>query len=324
MYWTASCGGCEMSLLSLNEKFLELNDHFEIIFCPCLIDTKRADIEAMHDKELDITLINGAIRMSENEEMAMLLRRKSKILVAFGSCACEGCVPGLANLWTSSSHIRTNFTNNITTVNPRGISPLIENERAEGTLRLPFLLERVKTLDQTVEVDYYLPGCPPEEHSVAELFTIFSGRAPLPPKGSVIGAGRTAVCNECPRTKGEKRLVTLSRTFEKAPDDATCLIDQGIICMGIATREGCGCLCPKAAMPCTGCYGPPEGVRDVGARMVSALASVIDIGSLDGLSAVEIARRIDTVLDTLPDYVGTFYKYSLAASLLSGAMRDRI
>ena len=75
-------------------------------------------------------------------------------------------------------------------------------------------------------------------------------------------------------------------------------------------------------MPCSGCYGPPEGVRDAGASMVAALASVIDIGTVQGLTGDEISRRVDAVLDTLPDYVGTFYKYGLAGSLLKGAMGD--
>jgi len=322
MYWAASCGGCEMALLSLDEHLLELHDHFEIAFCPCLVDAKKTDLEAMPDGELAVTFINGSIRTSENEEMAVLLRRKSKILVAFGSCAHEGCVPGLSNLSTARDHFRSNFFDNETTVNPKRVSPRTETMVSEGTLRLPSFFDRVKTLGQTVEVDYVLPGCPPEPHRVAEAFSIFSGQAQLPPKGTVIGAGRAAVCSECPRTKGEKKLTRFSRTYEKIPDSTTCLIDQGIICMGIATREGCGCRCPKVNMPCTGCYGPAEGVRDIGASMVAALASVIDIGTVQGLAGDEIVRRVDVVLDTLLDYVGTFYKYALAGSLLKGAMAD--
>ncbi len=52
--------------------------------------------------------------------------------------------------------------------------------------------------------------------------------------------------------------------------------------MGIATRDGCGAPCPEASMPCTGCYGPPEGISDQGAKMVSALSSILDLGDCRG------------------------------------------
>jgi F420-non-reducing hydrogenase small subunit len=88
--------------------------------------------------------------------------------------------------------------------------------------------------------------------------------------------------------------------------------------MGIATRDGCGALCPKVNMPCTGCYGPPEGVFDQGAKMVSALGSIMDIGETKGLSEDELNSRIDACIGSIPDCAGTFYKYGLPGSLLKG------
>ncbi len=90
--------------------------------------------------------------------------------------------------------------------------------------------------------------------------------------------------------------------------------------MGIATRSGCGALCPKVNMPCTGCYGPPEGVFDQGAKMVAALGSIIDIGDVKGLTEDEINKRVDEVITSIPDFAGTFYKYSLPGSILKGRM----
>ena len=87
MYWASSCGGCEVALVNLNEKLLAVDAHFDFVFCPCLLDTKISDIEALPDRSLAITLFNGAIRTSENEEMAHLLRRKSELLIAFGACS---------------------------------------------------------------------------------------------------------------------------------------------------------------------------------------------------------------------------------------------
>ena len=97
MYWAASCGGCEIAVLNTHEKILEVDKNFEVVFWPVAMDAKYKDVEAMEDGSILLTLFNGGIRNDENEHIAHLLRRKSQILVAFGSCACEGCIPGLAN-----------------------------------------------------------------------------------------------------------------------------------------------------------------------------------------------------------------------------------
>ena len=98
IYWAASCGGCEISILGIDTKILDVAAAFDIVFCPCIMDGKVRDVERMEDGEIDVCLFNGGVRTSEQEYMAQLLRRKSKVLVAFGSCASEGCIPGLANL----------------------------------------------------------------------------------------------------------------------------------------------------------------------------------------------------------------------------------
>ena len=105
------------------------------------------------------------------------------------------------------------------------------------------------------------------------------------------------------------------------PEKSVCLLEQGIICMGIATRSGCGGLCPQVRMPCIGCYGPPEGVLDQGAKMVSALGSMLDIGDTKGLSEDEIIRRVDEIIAAIPDLAGTFYKFSLPDSILRGRIK---
>ena len=98
MYWASACGGCEISLLEIQERILSLAEAFEIVFCPCLMDGKKTDLHALDDGGISLTFFNGAIRNDEDEAMARLLRQKSQTLVAYGSCALEGCVPGLSNL----------------------------------------------------------------------------------------------------------------------------------------------------------------------------------------------------------------------------------
>ena len=124
----------------------------------------------------------------------------------------------------------------------------------EGTLHLPVFYDTLKTLDQTVEVDYYLPGCPPEAENIWKaIVAILEGK--LPPKGSVIGVN-TTVCDECKRKRNEKKIKKFYRTWQIIPDEETCLLEQGLLCCGIATRAGCKALCPQVNSPCIGCHGP--------------------------------------------------------------------
>jgi len=305
IYWAASCGGCEIAVLAIHEKILDVANAFDIVFWPCVMDFKKKDVEALADGEIDVCLFNGAIRTDENEEMAHLLRRKSKVLVAYGSCAYEGCIPGLAN-FTDRKHMMQYIYHDAPSMdNPEGVEPQTRIPVPEGELTLPAFWNTVRALDQVVPVDYYLPGCPPEaKWTLAAVEAILSGQ--LPPRGSVIGLNVT-VCDECPRTKSEKKIKRFYRPYEIIPDETTCLLEQGLFCAGIATRGGCGALCPQANRGCEGCYGPNEGVIDAGAKLIGALASVID---------AEKPEEIDAILDTLPDPAGYFYRFSLASSLL--------
>jgi F420-non-reducing hydrogenase small subunit len=306
LYWAASCGGCEIAVLGINEKILDVAAAFDIVLWPVAVDGKVHDIEKMADGEIDVCLFNGGIRSSEQEYMAQLLRRKSKVLVAFGSCASEGCIPGLANMSTKEEIFDTAYQETVSTENPNHVRPQHETQMPEGTLYLPVFYDTLKTLDQTVEVDYYLPGCPPEADRIWEAITaIVEGK--LPPKGSVIGIDST-VCDTCKRKRSEKKIKKFVRTWQIKPDEETCLLEQGLLCCGIATRGGCGALCPQVNSPCIGCYGPPAGVQDYGARLMSALASVIDSNDPE-----EIDRIIQ---DGIPDPIGSFYRFSLAHSLL--------
>lgn len=311
MYWAASCGGCEIAVLNVHEKILDIDANFEIVFWPVAMDAKVKDVEAMPDQSILLTLFNGGMRNKENEEMAHLLRRKSQILVAFGSCACEGCIPGLANLSSYPSIFETVY-HTLTTENPGGIYPQPETSVQEGKLFIPEFNPVLKTLDQVVQVDYYMPGCPPESHQIAAVIdlvlAVLQGKASLPARGAVIGAGGSTVCDECPRTRNVKKIKKFVRVQELAViDPELCLLEQGLPCNGPATRSGCSALCPKASAQCIGCYGPAEGVIDYGARLISAFASVID--SKD-------PEEIDRILDGIPDPAGQFYRFNLAKSLL--------
>lgn len=320
MYWAASCGGCEIAVLNIHEQLLVVDEIFDLAFFPAIADFKVADLKAYPDQYIDLCLFNGAIRNSENEEMAHLLRQKSKVLVAFGSCAYEGCIPALSNLTNKEATFTAVYHDNPTIDNPTGTIPLTRVQVAEGTLELPDFYTTVKSLAQVVPVDYTIPGCPPEPHQIWAVLQVvvaaLTTGAELPPPGAILGAGSTAVCEECPLAKNEKMIKRFYRPFEILPEPGVCLLEQGLICMGPATRCGCGALCPQVGMGCRGCYGPLNGVFDMGAKMVTAVASIIDVGTPDMPEDV-LEREIQAVIDTIPDPAGTFYRFSMAGKPVS-------
>jgi F420-non-reducing hydrogenase small subunit len=317
MYWAAACGGCEIAVLNTHEAILDVDANFDVVFWPVAMDAKYKDVEAMDDGSITLCLFNGSIRNDENAEMARLLRRKSQIMVAFGSCASEGCIPGLANLYEGHAIIDTAFST-LTTDNPAALRPQISYSVPEGVIEIPYIYETVRTLEQIVRVDYTMPGCPPESDQIAAVIGLviaaLHGEAALPPPGSVIGAGNSTVCNECQRTRSEKTLTEFRRMATYQPNPTECLLEQGILCSGLATRSGCKARCPSANMPCIGCYGPAPDVIDQGARMMSAVASVI--GSDD-------PKEIRQILEGIPDPSGTFYRFSMPSSLLHRARAHR-
>jgi len=309
LYWAASCGGCEIAQLQIGDKLLKLAEAADIVFFSVAIDAKYKDVEAMPDKSIDVCLFNGGIRNSEQEHLAKMLREKSKAIIAYGACAYEGGIPGLANLFNRQAIFERVYLETPSTDNKEKVTPQISYKVPEGELTLPEFYDRVKTLGQTVAVDYIIPGCPPEERTTwLALEALIEGK--LPPKGTVISHNTKAVCDDCPRKRDVKKVKKFYRTFEIIPEPETCLLEQGLLCAGIATRGGCSAPCPQANMPCTGCYGPVDGVIDQGAHFLSAVASVVDSNN---------PGEIAEIVASIHDPAGTFYRYSLPDSLLRGA-----
>src|SRR5690242_11718291 len=105
-YWCASCGGCEETVIDLAEEILGIVEAVDIVLWPCAMDFKKADLEPLPDAGITATFLNGAIRSGEQEEMARLLRRKSRYLVAYGACAQLGGIPSLANQFSREDLLR--------------------------------------------------------------------------------------------------------------------------------------------------------------------------------------------------------------------------
>jgi F420-non-reducing hydrogenase small subunit len=311
LYWAASCGGCDVAVLDTDEFILDLAAAADIRFWPIAADGKYHDLETMADGELDLALFNGAIRNSENEHVAKVLRAKSRVLVAFGSCAYMGGVPGLANLVRRDDILRTVYLDNPSLEPGNTTLPQPSTPVNGGTLEIPAFYRRVYRLADVVDVDYFVPGCPPAPAQIRNVLAAVIG-GNLPPLGSVVGAGDRALCDDCRRTKSEKKITAFHRPFEVVQESDRCLLEQGILCMGPATRSGCGVRCPNSNQGCRGCYGPLPGVTDQGARFLGALASVID--SKD-------PGQIEDLLASLPDVTGLAYRFGVPASILQRSHR---
>lgn len=307
-YWCASCGGCEVSVLDIDEMILDVVEKADIKFWPCAMDPKYEDVRAMDDDEFDFMFINGSIRSEENEEMVKLLRQKSKNVVAYGSCSSIGGLFGLGNLHSCESLLQTGYTTEST---ESDLIPQKKSEVEEGGLELPELTSHVQKLDEVIEVDYYIPGCPPLPVQLEKAFPALLDDETEVGKYDFISG--KSVCDECPMDREEKKIEKLIPIQEKMDiNPEECLLDQGVLCMGPATAGMCEAACPSVGHPCIGCNGPTREVADQGGRMASAIASVIAIEGEERKTEEELKE----VMKSVRDPTGSFYRFSLPSSIL--------
>lgn len=271
--WFAVCGGCEVSILDLGEKLLDLLPQLDFVHMPVIMDHKllgqTGDGKEIDIPEADVGIISGGVRTSENKEVAEEMRKKCKVIVALGSCACFGGIPALANMSTVDDLYNTYYRETEST-----------DEGAENPSEdLPSMTDRVMALHEVIKVDVSVPGCPPQPEMIAEALTaLLEGKPFVLPERSV--------CDVCPVKREKKAEVTLRRPLQSADftpgeyDTMRCLNEQGILCLGPATRAGCGGSegiprCIKAYMPCRGCFGP---IREKANPMVDMMGAISSVG----------------------------------------------
>ncbi len=280
--WLQSCSGCHVSMLDLHQDLVDVLNLIDIKHSP-LVDVKEIP-------SVDVGIVEGAVGTTYNAEVVQKLREKSTNLIALGTCANFGGISGLRNLFAvedilSEGYIETESTK-------KGSVPKSNS--------LPKLLDKVLPVHEVVEVDFRFPGCPPLSEVIKDgLVALYEGKPFELPTHNL--------CEECVRDRSdiyqqrsEFLTETVSAPFEVDEiDSEKCFLEQGIVCLGPMTREGCGTRCLQGNMPCRGCMGPASNIFEQGAKMIDSLSSILPAGALMFLE----------------DIVGLGYRYSLPTSI---------
>jgi len=280
------CFGCSFISSGLNDNLKEFISSFEIVSSPF--------IDSVNFDSCDICIIEGAVNSEESKQKAISLREKSKYVVALGTCACFGGINGLRNLCNTKEDVYQKYFN---------------GKKSYEFKEVSVLLDKVLALENVIKVDYTIPGCPPVEEFIKQsIKTIAEGKSIKLPSHNL--------CYECTRNhesmlipKREFLNVSISSIMEADNiDDNKCFLEQEILCMGPATRQGCNSRCVNVNVPCKGCMGPTSNTDEQGLKMINALSSILPAG----------------VLNYFEDLIGTGYRFSLSLSAISkkGKRRD--
>ncbi|MCE5244531.1 MAG: methyl viologen-reducing hydrogenase [Desulfobacteraceae bacterium] len=265
----SGCSGCEAAMLDMGTAFMDLLSEVDFVHLPLLMDHKYAETgegKRAAVPEADLGIVSGGIRTREHLELAILMRKRCRTIVAMGTCAGHGGVPALANQYSSGEVVRA-----------------VCGEEWPAPCGESALLDRTYSLDEKIEVDFHLPGCPPHPDYIEMTFrAILEGGMPALPVKSV--------CDSCPVYREGKGLTkSIGRSTRSARYELgtplgrmRCLLEQGFLCMGPVTRGGCGGAsgetapkCIAAGVPCGGCHGP---IRHNGNPLVDMLNALMSNG----------------------------------------------
>lgn len=282
--WLNACGGCEISILNVGDALIDLFPQLDFVHIPMLMDHKHygqlGEKEVMDIPEADVGIITGAIRNEEHKHVAEEIRKKTKTIIALGSCATHGGIPAQANMFQKQDILEEIYGKSKTTM-PSDIP----------SQNVPPWLDRVYAVDEVIKVDILVPGCPPHPDCIHDVIKdLLEGKTEwkLPER---------SVCDTCPTIREKKVLAgAVKRCFEnlafnpeEAPDKMRCINEQGFFCMGPVTLAGCAGRtgvprCIAARMSCRGCFGPIRKGANPMVDMMGAMTSI-------GLDAKTLADR---------------------------------
>lgn len=300
----AICGGCDFALASLGEKLTELVKYYEIVYWPTVVDRKLSELKKLD--RIDVLIHMGGISTEEEASLAKEISSRAVVKISFGTCSVYGGIPGLNTLYKPTVRI------------------VADRKLNSVRLGLPELVDYTAYTD-LVEPDILVPGCPPVDKVLDQLFEILvnyakSGRQNIGSKLFLLGSAES-LCNSCPRNPKTAKIVMpgIRRLYEIQLDEKKCFLEQGVLCMGPATRLVCDHNCIRANYPCTGCGGPVEWGSDSGLSMMSTLSSILMVDVEKNVLEPGLMEELDKIRDV----VGSFYRYTLRKSHISSLIRKR-
>ena len=159
--WLSGCSGCHMSFLDQDELLIELAKSIDLVYSP-IVDTK------VFPENVDVTLIEGAVANEDQQELLSYARERTKILISLGDCAVTGNVTALRNAWKQGDK----------EVLERAYIETVDMHPQMPT-EVPRLVRKAHPLHESVNVDYYIPGCPPPAGLITYVVTeLLAGRTP--------------------------------------------------------------------------------------------------------------------------------------------------
>ncbi len=281
--WLSDCAGCHVALVDLHEKILDVLGAAEIQHCPVLTDVKDYPRAA-------VGLVSGAIRSEHDLHAARRMRESCERIVAWGTCAVYGGIPGAGMVHANDEILEAVYRRNGTT----------------GTTHVPAsrvdaLRATVTPLDEAIDVDLYLSGCPPHPTFIFQaLLALLEGR---PPK-----ATDENVCARCKRTMSRTAVDRVRKNHEGVPDPDTCFLSQGFVCLGSVTLDRCLAPCPANGMMCTGCAGPSMQVLTEPNRDIRTEVA----GRMSRLTAIPYAAAVGEIEHASKSH----YSYSMASRMI--------
>ena len=279
--WLSGCSGCELGIVDLHEKLLAVLEEVDLVRIPILVDTKEY-------VDADVGLITGSIRTDHDIEAAHKMRKACKVIIAFGTCPVYGGPHSAAYAHTTEELYDTAYVNNPTTR-----TQTIPDQ-------VPKLLEGNRPLDSEIDVDIYLPGCPPHAGYILEaLLALLKDR---PAK-----IGQHNVCFHCPRRMEKTDVKEIRRAYAGNYDPNVCFLSQGCLCFGSVTLDRCMSPCMRVGVPCFSCGGPSEAIilepqKDVRSEVAARMSHLTEIPYGDIVTAIE-------------DQAKTHFAYAMASPI---------
>lgn len=239
----STCGGCTAAIIQNQSHLARITDHADVVYCPMLMDADTIG-------NIDIALVDGAVRTREDELLLLEIRSKSRFLAAWGSCAAFGGIPAMANQYELEEILEESYGQ---AMDPFSyyLSKGEANDPHLETAETGELLRKARKLDEVVRVDFFLPGCPPLPTLIPDLIEELKGKNPA-------ATIKPLVCAECPRKPNRRKPFEMRLFPAGKMEPGICLVSQGVVCLGQVTKGGCNAACPSGGLPCWGCRGPMQ------------------------------------------------------------------